>query len=194
MQNPYESPSSVATTSTELGRPFGVAVLAVLTGILGLGLLALFVFLALSWQEHNEYFLRRRLAPSIFWFGGGVGVVMPFVASIGMWKGTKWGWWVYCSGLVMFVSQYVVLLAVVNLSQGPPSVSILVSPDSLKYVMRGIILALVLAYWLRTRVRRHFRVEKTSRIKAVVLAGACSIGSTLIITAVLQFLFMYRMR
>lgn len=194
MENSYAAPSSDMASSTELRRPFGVAVLSVLTGILGLILLAAFVVCVLNWRENNEYFLRQRMAPSIFWFYVVTGVAMAFAASVGIWKGTKWGWWITCCGLVMFFLQNVVQAAIVNLSQGSPSMSIFVSLESLKYVVRGIIFAPILVYWLRTRVRRHFRVEKTGPIKAVVLVALCGIGGTFIVTLVLQFLFIYSMR
>jgi len=194
MENPYESPSTVSSVSDELRRPIGVAILSILTGILGLLLLAAFVVLVVNWRENNEFALNQRIAPSLFWLLIGQSVVMAFVASVGMWRGAKWGWWIACCGMVLFVINNVALAVMANLSDGAPSVSTFTSVDSLKYVVRGIVFAMVLAYWLRTRVRKYFRVEKTSRMKAVVLVTVYGIGITIIITVLLQFIFLYRTR
>jgi hypothetical protein len=47
---------------------------------------------------------------------------------------------------------------------------------------------------LGTRVRQYFGLEKTSRIKAVVLAALFGIGIPAIITIVLQAIFLFRTR
>jgi len=119
---------------------------------------------------------------------------MTFAASIGMWRGTKWGWWITCCGLVLLFLENVASAVLANMSHGAPSFSTFASVDSIKFLLRAVVFALVLAYWLRTRVRRYFRVEKTSRIKAIALAAVCGIGTTTIITVVLQAIFLYRTR
>ena len=194
MENPYDAPSTVSSLSDELRRPVGVTVLSILTGIMGLVLLAAFVVCLVNWRENNEFAINRRQAPSIFWFFTGLSVVMAFVTSIGMWRGRKWGWWICCCGLVLSVIQNVGLTVTANLSVGVPSLFTFASVDSLKYVVRAIVFAIALVYWLRTPVRKFFHVEKTSRIKAVALVAVCGIGFATIITVVLQSIFLYRTR
>jgi len=194
MESPYDAPSTVSSISDELRRPIGVTILSFLTGVLGLVLLAAFVVLIMNRHENNEWALKRGTAPSLFWLLTGLSVLMAFVASIGMWRGTKWGWWISCCGLVFFLIQNLGLAVTANLSDGAPSVTTFASVDSLKYVVRAIVFAIVLAYWLRTSVRKYFHVEKTSRIKAVALVTVCGIGITTIITVVLQSIFLFRTR
>jgi len=55
MDNPYASPLGDPAMSDELRRPVGVAILSVLTGIVGLALLGGFVVLVVNWQENNEF-------------------------------------------------------------------------------------------------------------------------------------------
>jgi len=157
-------------------------------------LVAAFIVLLWNWQENNEIAIRHRQAPSIFWFMIVSSIVLSFVASVGMWRGRKWGWWIACSGLVLYVIQNVGSAIMANISDGAPSVATFLAVDSLKFVVRGSIFVGILAYWLRTRVRQYFHVERTGRIKAIVLAGVAGIGITLIITVVLQSIFLFRIR
>ena len=194
MEEPNDAQLSDAISFTEVRRPFGVALLSVLTGLLGLLLLVAFVVLVVNWRENNEYALQQRMAPSVFWTIAGSGVLLAFAASVGMWRGTKWGWWIACCGMVMNVLQYLGRIAIVNLSERRLSLSTFTSLQSMVFVVRGTVFALILAYWLRISVRRHFHVEKTSPIKAIVLAAVCGFGATTIVTVVLQFIFLLRTR
>ena len=192
MDNPYDAPSAVPFAAAELRRPLGVSILAVLTGVLGLILLAAFIVLLMNWRENNEFAINRRLAPSIFWFFTGLSVVLAFATSIGMWQGRKWGWWLACTGFVLFVIQNVGSVILVNLSSNASSIAAFLSVDSLKFLVRGIIFVGILAYWLRRSVQRYFDLEKIGRIKAVVLAAVSGIRITLVITVVLQTVFLFR--
>ncbi len=55
-----------------------------------------------------------------------------------------------------------------------------------------MVAALILAYWLRKRVRKYFHLEATSGIKAIALVAALFIGITATVTVVLQLTFLYR--
>jgi len=87
-----------------------------------------------------------------------------------------------------------VLWVVANLSGGAPSIATFLSVDSLKFMVRGIIFVGIPAYWLRTRVRQYFHVERTSRIKALTLSAVGGIGITVLITVVLQSIILFRTR
>jgi hypothetical protein len=187
MDNPYEAPSPGSAIADLSRRPVGVSILSVLTGIMSLVLLILFVVLLVNWRENNEWALQRRMAPSILWFCTSTSVVLAFFAAIGMWRGHKWGWWITCSMLTLFVIGDFGRAATTTPSLGAPSFTVF-------FIVRGIILAAVLAYWLRTRVRKYFHVEQTSRIKAIVLSALCGIGITAMITVVLQGIFFFRSR
>lgn len=194
MENPYDTPSAAPAIDGDLRRPVGVSILSALTAILGFVLVAAFVVLLWNWQENNEIAIRRRQAPSIFWFMIGSSIVLAFVASVGMWRGRKWGWWIACSGLVLYVIQNVGSVVMANVSDVAPSFATFLAMDSLKFVLRGMIFVGILTYWLRTNVRQYFHVERTGRIKAIILAGVAGIGITVIITVVLQSIFLLRMR
>jgi hypothetical protein len=58
-------------------------------------------------------------------------------------------------------------------------------------VLRALFFTAVLAYWLRTRVRKNFRVERTGKIKAIALAAAGGIGIITLITVVLFIILRY---
>jgi len=194
MENPCDTPSSASLIDSELRRPVGVSILAVLTAILGFVLVAAFVVLLWNWQENNEIAIRRRQSPSIFWFFICSSIALAFVASVGMWRGRKWGWWIACSGLVLYVIQNISNAIMVNMSGGALSIATFLSLDSLKFLLRGIIFVGILTYWLRTRVRRYFHVENIGRVKALILSAVCGIGITIIITGVLQTIFLFRTR
>jgi hypothetical protein len=194
MENPYAAPSADLSPPDERRRPFGVAILAVLSGVFGLVYLAAVIGMLMDWRSMNEFALRQRMAPSVLWFCCGVLLVAALAGSIGMWRGARWGWWIACGAMVMTCVQNAISVLIVNLSRGSPSVATLTSIDSIKYTLRGIIAALVLAYLLRNKVRRYYRLEQTSRIKAVMLAAVCGFGTMIIVISVLQLLFLFRTR
>jgi hypothetical protein len=72
MENPYAAPSTLLSPPDERRRPFGVTMLAVLTGIIGLIMLAAFVVLVIHWRENNQVALQQRMAPSVLWFAVGL--------------------------------------------------------------------------------------------------------------------------
>jgi hypothetical protein len=78
---PYETPSSVADAGDESRRPVGVAILSVLTGIIGLALLGALVVLVANWRENNEFCATQRIATSVFWLFSSSTAVIPLAAS-----------------------------------------------------------------------------------------------------------------
>jgi hypothetical protein len=191
MENPYEAPSVGPLVDDRLQRPMGVSILSVLTAILGLVLLAALITLAVDWEETKEFAAGRRIPPPLYWGVTGLAALLAFVAAVGMWRGCKWGWWIACSGFVFYVVQNFASAAMANLSGGAPSIETFMSVDSIKYVLRALFFTAVLAYWLRTRVRKYFRVEQTGRIKAIALAAAGGIGIITLITVVMFIILRY---
>jgi hypothetical protein len=186
MDNPYAAPMAEPPAADWSRRPVGVTVLSFLTALLGIALLAAFIVVLGNRREINEFVSNHHMAPSIFWFFSSTSVVITFGTAIGMWRARKWGWWIACCGFVLFIVNNIASTAMVNFAANEPSIQTFASVDSLKFVVRGTIAAAILAYWLSSRVRTYFHVERTGRIKAICLSAACGIGITTIVTIVLQ--------
>ncbi len=193
MNNPYQPPAD-CLVDVAAGRPRGVSILAILTGLLGLTLLGIFLFLLMNWRENNEYFLRQRMAPSVFWVLLGLMVVLSLASSIGMWRGAKWSWWIACSILVMYVVQNLGTAASIAISKGVTDFDTLSLIRLMRSLVLGAVFVLILRYWRSLPVRRYFQFEKAGGSVAILLSGLVGIGIVVAVTVVLQTLFLIRMR
>jgi hypothetical protein len=187
MDNPYQPPVEVPAADTDVTRrPLGVSVLSVLTGILGLLLLALYIFLLINWRENNERMILEGMPPPLFWIMTGSTVVLALASAVGMWRGTKWSWWIMCSILVLYVvSDFGQALAIVVRAG---VLELIPLARAIRSLVLGVSFALLLRYWLGLRVRRFFQFESAGGIKAILLSGLAGIGVILVITAAIFFL------
>src|SRR5262245_23005924 len=131
-KNPYDSPATVSHAD-DSRRPMGVAIPSFPTGIVGIVLIAAFVVLVVEWQGTSDIGVDHHMPPALFWLWGIVSPLLTLVTSVGMWRGTKWGWWFACFGFLSFVIQNIGNAVVANLSHGPPSFDTFASLDSLKF-------------------------------------------------------------
>ncbi len=98
-ENPYDSPSSVTTkpvvephrkTTT---RPVGVSILAALHLVGGVLLFGA-QFLVFANLEAIEESLRViGISPVLLIIGATFLALLSIASGVGMWMGTKWGWW-----------------------------------------------------------------------------------------------------
>lgn len=191
MDNPYQPPADAPVSDDDaLGRPLGVSILAVLTGILGLFLLALYIFLLINMRENNEAFVQRGTPPSLFWVMTGLTVVLALTCSVGMWRGTKWTWWIMCTVIVLYVLSNFGQAAAIVVASGVRELELIPVARAIRSLVLSVVFALLLRYWLSRRVRRYFQFETAGGIKAILLSGLAGIGLIFVITLVLFLLQM----
>jgi hypothetical protein len=189
MDNPYQPPTDAPVRDDDvIGRPLGVSLLAVLTGILGLLLLALYVFLLINVRENNEFFLQRGMPPALFWVMTGLTVVLALACSVGTWRGAKWSWWIMCSVLVLYVVSNFGGAAAIVVAGGVRELELIPVARAIRSLVLSVAFALLLRYWLSRRVRRYFQFETAGGIKAILLSGLAGIGIIFVITLVLFIL------
>jgi len=172
-ENPYVAPQvetaiePVVDDGVRPGRPIGVAILAVLHLLGGVGMVVVVILMS-QWA----WFPAR----SVLVFALGVAAataVRSIVTGVGPWGGARWGWWLagfyQCLSLLQYslASGFGVLEVLV---MGPPTVSI--GPDLAFSAGQAVVHGLLLWYLFRTNVMAYCAVSHWHRGKALgVLAG-----------------------
>jgi hypothetical protein len=159
VENPYIAPSALESEQSHANRgrivprPVGVSILAVLHLIGGIGLFVvqLFLFLFANVAAIEESLRGIGLPPALFVIGVMFLSVLTIASAIGMWLGTRWGWWVasfyYVYGIARNASALVTIVSVADqvtgASRGPEyylfkhSVRIVVHILILLYLFKG---------------------------------------------------------
>lgn len=179
--NPYSSPSSVTPRATiephraTATRPVGVSILAVLHFIGGILLFGAQFLLFANLRAMDESLRSFGIPPALLIIGVMFLAILAIASAVGMWTGTKWGWW-----LAAFYYVYSIfrngsaLLTVVALadqleggSRGPEYYMI-------KYGGRVVVHLLLFLYFFKANVLEYFGMETLSKLKAVgILVGIC---------------------
>ena len=180
MLNPYDAPASVEADPKPRSRPFGVYVLIVFFLLGAVGMLVQIAQLA-------HFAFRDPRAMAVIVPGNAFFVIVATASAVGMWQGAKWGWW-----LAAFHNCYNMLRNVLRLMAvfiSAPSVhDAMHSPDFISTIVIVTLGALILLYLFRANVRRFFRLEKTSKLKALVILFGLSIATAVIPRALGQLL------
>jgi hypothetical protein len=201
MNNPYTSPEESIAAAEDSSvliedkhRPLGVSILAVCSGLLAAFLACVFVILLMNWQENNEYFRSRRMAPALFWVISSLTFIVLILTTIGMWRGAKWSWWITCSLLTLYVVQHL-------MGVGSLAIAIAANRFEWKTIILGIralflllLFSWILNYWLGIRVRIYFQFEHRGSIVHAFIAGLVGFGVVFILTTILFFLDRYWLR
>jgi hypothetical protein len=179
--NPYDSPSSDTTKTIveprgiPTSRPVGVSILAVLHLVGGVLLFGA-QFLLFSNLEAMEDPLRSiGIPPVLLIIGVMFLAILAIASSVGMWMGTKWGWWlaafyyvysVFRNGSALFT---VVAMAdqLEGASRGPEYYMV-------KHGARIVIHILLFLYFFKGNVLEFFGLEALSKANAAgILVGVC---------------------
>lgn len=182
--NPYDSPLSVAATTNvqphdrhrPTARPTGVSILAALH-LVGGGLLFGVQFLMFANLEAMEESLRSIGIPPVLLIVGVMFLAILAIASgVGMWLGTKWGWWLasfyYVYSIFRNGSALFTVIAMADQLEGGSR-----GPEYylFKHGIRIVVHFLLLLYFFKGNVIEYFGLATLSKGKAVgILVGICS--------------------
>jgi len=183
--NPYDSPSSPTTKTSvkpsvkpngrETARPVGLSILAILHVINGVLLFGTQFPMFTNLQE-MEGSLRSIGIPQVLPIVDVMLMAILAIASgVGMWIGTKWGWWLASFSYVYSIFRNgSALLAIVAMadqlegdSRGPEYFMI-------KHGGRIIVHAMLFLYFFKGNVLENFGLETLSKAQAIgILVGIC---------------------
>lgn len=178
--NPYHSPTTIqpkaALESREKpDRPVGVSILAVLH-IIGGGLLliAQFVMIA-NLNAMQEPLESIGIPPALLIVGVMFLCVVTLASGVGMWLGTRWGWWLMAFYYVYGILRNAMAIVTVGMladqlegaARGPEYYVV-------KHGMRVVIQAMILCYCFKANVVEYFDLRDVSKLKALaILSGIC---------------------
>ena len=189
--NPYDSPLSLTTkTSVEpprrqTARPVGVSILSVLHFIGGVLLFGAQFLMFANLGAMEESLRSIGIPPALVIIGVMFLAILMIASGVGMWIGTKWGWWlasfyyvysVFRNGSALFT---VIAMAdeLENSNRGPEYYLI-------KHGGRIVIHFLLILYFFKGSVLAFFGLETLSKGKAVgILVGFC-IAMTVAMSAI----------
>jgi len=144
-------------------RPVGISILAVLHAIGGVGLLVLQVVFFLV-PPVSESASSVGISPAVLAIGFMLLAGLGLSSGIGMWLGTRWGWW--CGALYYVYSvarNFNAFLLVADLAEGPRSREYY----SAKFGGRVIVNFLIFLYFFKSNVLAYFGMTGFGKLKAV---------------------------
>jgi len=172
--NPYEPPVVAAPTLEEEQRrdrgtrPVGIWILSGLHLFVGLLFVAATAFFVFEFASGGE---NRSHLP--FWFVIALSAFMATLgttSSIGMWRGTKWGWWLATYYYVWTVLDVLSEKAFALWNSEQPIMTLLPEVLLRKAVPLGVCVLIIL-YLLKRSVCEFFRLElRRAYIALAVLA------------------------
>lgn len=180
--NPYQPPaSSVADRPTgeplrrRATRPVGVSILAMLHLVGGVGLAVVLVALVVNRQAIGEPLQMLGMPPALLIIGVLFLAVLTIASGVGMWMGTKWGWWLaafyYLYGVVRHGSALMTVAALADrLEDGMRGPAFYL----IKFGVRIIVHLLLVLYFFRGNVRAFFGLTTVGKARALgILVGIC---------------------
>lgn len=172
-----------------MSRPLGISILAVLHAIGGVGILAVLLFLV--GQQDVLAKLGELLGFPVFLIILGILIVggLSLASCVGMWKGTRWGWWVtsfyYMYSVVRYANALLFVSFFAQEDLGATDQQVLY--HSVKFGGRIIVHLLIYLYLFKTNVLEYFGLEELSVVKAVgIHLGIC--GSLFAAFTLFQYL------
>ena len=178
---PHDSPSSITPRPTmqphrrTTTRPVGVSILAVLHLIGGIVLFGAQFLLIANLQAMDESLRSIGIPPVLLIVGVMFLAVLAIASGVGMWMGTKWGWWLAAFYYVysIFRNGSALLTIVVMADQLESGTR---SPEyyMIKHGGRIIVHLLLFLYFFKGNVLEFFGMETLSKAKAIgILVGIC---------------------
>jgi len=179
--NPYGSPSSITPRPTReprrgtATRPVGVSILAVLHLIGGVLLFGAQFLLFANLQAMDESLRSIGIPPALLVIGVMFLAILTIASGVGMWMGTRWGWWLAAFYYVysIFRNGFALLTIVAMADQleggtrGPEYYMI-------KHGGRVVVHLLLFLYFFKGNVLEFFGIEMLSKLKAIsILVGIC---------------------
>jgi len=137
-------------------RPSGITFLAVLYMLGALLVLGLQVF---TWQRTLQAVAELGSVVVYAYLSAAIFAILQLVASIGMWQGKRWGWWLGALVLFLVVARAInALVAIPVLLQqvGPPETGLAL--EVIKYAGRAILYGFLIRYFFTDGVEAYFDV------------------------------------
>jgi hypothetical protein len=149
-------------------RPIGVSILAVLHLVGGVGLVAMQVWMLFDYERIAAGMSEVGIPPTLLFIGVLLLAVLGLASGIGMWIGTKWGWWCatfyYTYGLTRnFNALYFTWSISDEIPAGPRGASYYYA----KYTARFCVSLLLLLYFFKPNVLAYFDMQGVHRGKAI---------------------------
>jgi hypothetical protein len=183
--NPYQAPAAVPEIPASEGRtarPLGVAILAVLHVLGGALLAAIGVYLAMGIAARGRNLASEWLAVVMATVGP-VLAILSMAVAVGLWRASKWAWWLATLYYFQFALGGVVMLVIIAVGYVffdrplTPRTGELV----VKHVVRGAFFAALTWYMLRRSVFDYFQFQRLTRLRALaILSGAVILTGSLL--------------
>ncbi|WP_425396633.1 hypothetical protein [Aeoliella sp.] len=180
-ENPYQPPASAPSSATDesqretMARPVGVTILAILHFIGGVVLLIAQFLLFTNLETIGGNLRFVGVSPLLLVIGLMFLAILTIASGVGMWMGTKWGWWlatfyyvysIFRNGAALFTIM-VMMDQLEGGSRGPEYYVV-------KHGVRVIVHFLLFLYFFQGNVLDFFGLRALSKPKAVgILVGVC---------------------
>lgn len=138
-------------------RPLGIKALSILTFFGGL-----FILLLILQTKGAPNSYPSEMPPWQFiWISFLIIGVLDLFSGIGLWLGKKWGWWVASFNFSYSIARSLNALYLLAISDVSDEVA---TKQSIKFGVRFLISALILAYLFRGRILTYFGLENRSKM------------------------------
>ncbi|TWT89093.1 hypothetical protein Mal64_25850 [Pseudobythopirellula maris] len=166
---PNAFPTDGPEATTPAKRPVGVAILMVLHLIGGVLLLGMTIFLAVLDPEAEFWQMMQQVGlPQVLLVAGMLLLSLLAIGSgVGMWLGTRWGWWLTAFYYAYSVARNASALlspGMIAEEFGEPEEGL--TKHYLKFGVRVVIHALLLAYLFKQNVLAYFGMSGVSKGKS----------------------------
>ena len=161
-------------------RPLLASILAILSIIVGLLFVLVIQFILMT----KEYIIERLASSEIsyesFMFGMISTAVLYLAVGIGIWKGTKWGWWL---AQFFFVHD---IFSRLPISLNTITLTYQISSNIYINTLGSLVDILLIWYFFRPKTLAYFNMQKVKKIKSIlIIIGiniALIIANTIILT------------
>lgn len=181
VDNPYDPPLLNTPPIVQppggrtANRPMGVSILSALLMLSGLMLLVAQITLFATLKGMEETLNSIGIPPYILLFGVIFLTALTIASGVGMWMGTKWGWWLGSFYYVYSVFRNgSALLSIGMMTEQFEDTSRGVEYYMAKHGSRAVFSFLLFLYFFKRNVLEYFGMEGLNKSKAIgILGGIC---------------------
>ena len=168
----------------KMKKPLLVSVLAVVSILAGLLFVLVIQFLLMMKEYALERLALYEVSYESFMFSMIATAVLYLAVGIGMWKGTKWGWWL---AQFFFVHD---ILSRLPISLSTITATYNISSNIYVNALGSLVDILLIWYFFRPEILTYFNMKKVKKIKSILIITGINIA--LIITSTIIFYLIYR--
>ena len=164
----------------KMKKPLLVSVLAVVSILAGLLFVLVIQFLLMMKEYALERLALYEVSYESFMFSMIATAVLYLAVGIGMWKGTKWGWWL---AQFFFVHD---IFSRLPISLNTITLTYQISSNIYINTLGSLVDILLIWYFFRPKTLAYFNMQKVKKIKSIlIIIGiniALIIANTIILT------------